>query len=383
MSSLTVQQMSRSIFDTKKVAISMCFGYLCKSLRKPLRKRLHFLYHLKKPSDKSMERLASMDFFNELGPLALVSRLRRLTERITQDVVNIYKEFNIDFEPRWFPVFYLLSRKGSLSIMEIASILGISHPAVNQIAAELVRHGLVKSMKHETDKRKRMLTLTAAGRELLPTLEAIWDGVHIAAKEMLYETGEDVLAVIQKMEAALDREPILSRYAAYEKARQLDAVEVVEYQPAYRNAFRDLNIEWIEKYFRVEPEDERVLSDPEKEILASGGKIFFARPAVGDEKESLEAILGTCALVKKGERVYELAKMAVTEKAQGRQIGKKLLKASIAKAREMDAETVILETNSRLTPAINLYRKLGFVLIPPDPNSKYDRSDTRMRLDLA
>jgi GNAT superfamily N-acetyltransferase len=150
-------------------------------------------------------------------------------------------------------------------------------------------------------------------------------------------------------------------------------------------------LEWIEKYFAVEPEDEKLLNNPEAEILAQGGIILFALGAShlglaqedGQEQVEEEDVLGTCALLKKEDGSFELAKMAVTEKARGQQIGKQLLAASIEKARALEAEHLELETNSQLVAAMNLYQKLGFVLMPSNvEESSYNRVDTRMRLIL-
>lgn len=333
-----------------------------------------------------------MDFLRELGPLAIVSRLRRLSERMTQDVVTMYKDLNIAFEPRWFPVFYLLSRKSPIGVVDAAKILGISHPAVNQIAGEMIKQGLVKALKDKTDKRKRLLALSEKGEALLPMLEEIWDDVHRAARELLDATGTDVMGMLNKLEDAVETQSVYARFIANQKDAQLAGVEIVEYQPEYRESFKTLNTEWIEKYFRLEAEDEKILNNPEQEILNLGGIILFAKNKSRSDKSTelpdssglTSNILGTCALIPKSEKTFELSKMAVTSKAQGRQIGKRLLTASIEKARELKADYLILETNSKLTPAINLYRKLGFVLVPDEPgkNSKYERADMRMRLEL-
>lgn len=54
-------------------------------------------------------------------------------------------------------------------------------------------------------------------------------------------------------------------------------LEILRFEPAYRDHFRRLNLAWLERYFQIEPIDERVLGNPEVEILATGGEILFAR----------------------------------------------------------------------------------------------------------
>jgi len=84
---------------------------------------------------------------------------------------------------------------------------------------------------------------------------------------------------------------------------------ILDYEPAHQPAFRALNHEWIAHYFTIEPIDNDMLDDPEGYILAPDGHIFMASHG--------GAIVGTCALIKEHEGVYELAKMAVSPRAQG------------------------------------------------------------------
>ena len=53
--------------------------------------------------------------------------------------------------------------------------------------------------------------------------------------------------------------------------------EIVSFSSKYREYFKKLNYEWIEKYFKVEDHDKYVLANPEEAILSKGGSIFFAR----------------------------------------------------------------------------------------------------------
>ena len=152
-----------------------------------------------------------------------------------------------------------------------------------------------------------------------------------------------------------------------------DDVRIVDYQPRHRDAFRALNLAWIERWFVVEDADRRTLDDPGASILAPGGFILVAERA-GD-------VLGCCALIRESDDAFELAKMAVAHAAQGQGIGRLLGRAAIERARRAGARRVELLTNSRLAPALHLYRKLGFVQVPVG-ETEYERADVRMILDL-
>lgn len=152
-------------------------------------------------------------------------------------------------------------------------------------------------------------------------------------------------------------------------------VKIIAYEPQYKEAFKALNEEWIRTFFVMEASDYKLLDNPEEQILNKGGHIAFA--LLNGE------VVGTCALVKAKEEplTFELSKMAVSPKAQGKKIGYLLGNALVEKARELKAVKVFLETNSVLVPAIKLYEKLGFRHMPIT-NPGYDRVDVQMELDL-
>ncbi|HEX7031079.1 MAG TPA: GNAT family N-acetyltransferase [Gammaproteobacteria bacterium] len=146
-------------------------------------------------------------------------------------------------------------------------------------------------------------------------------------------------------------------------------VEILPFTPACRDAFRDLNREWLEALFYVEDYDVQQLEHPER-ILAAGGEIWFAR---------LDGVMvGTGALYCHGDGEFEIAKMAVTGIIRGRGIGRLLLEKLIQRFRERGGRRLVLETNSKLTQAIALYRSAGFVDYVPEKPSEYARANVFM-----
>ena len=154
-----------------------------------------------------------------------------------------------------------------------------------------------------------------------------------------------------------------------------DQAEITTYNPKYQKSFKDLNIEWISTYFVVEPNDVKALDHAEEYIINKGGEIFSA--ILNDE------VLGVCALIKSDGKDYdyELAKMAVSPKAQGKGIGLLLAESAIRWATDKGASKIYLESNTKLKPAIKLYEKLGFKEIT-GISSSYDRVDIQMMLTL-
>lgn len=152
-------------------------------------------------------------------------------------------------------------------------------------------------------------------------------------------------------------------------------MEIVSFDPAYSKEFKNLNIAWLEKFFWVEPHDEEVLGNPQKYILDPGGMIFFVRDN--------EKIVGTVALMKMEEGVFELTKMAVSPEYQGKKIGQKLMEHTLDFAKKQGWNHLIIYSNRKLENAIYIYQKYGFREIPIGENNPYTRGDIKMRLDLS
>jgi GNAT superfamily N-acetyltransferase len=149
-------------------------------------------------------------------------------------------------------------------------------------------------------------------------------------------------------------------------------ISIFDYRDEYQPWFEKLNRDWIEKYFWMEPVDFLVLQRPEEHIIKPGGSILMATYA--------REVAGTVALKRVDAEVYEFTKMAVDEKFQGKKIGLALAVAAIDRAKALGGKKVILYSNTRLTPAITLYRKIGFREVPVD--GPYKRSDIKMELIL-
>lgn len=158
----------------------------------------------------------------------------------------------------------------------------------------------------------------------------------------------------------------------------MNDISIILYSAAYQSDFKRLNIEWISRFFTVEPHDLEQLDHPEVHILPNNGQVFLAK--IGDE------IVGCVAMVNMSNPThetseFELAKMAVSPTAQGKGIGKKLCIAAIEYARQVGAKTIWLESNRILTPALTMYANVGFREVPSVP-TPYSRADIRMEMTL-
>jgi DNA-binding MarR family transcriptional regulator/GNAT superfamily N-acetyltransferase len=311
----------------------------------------------------------------ELGELALASRLRRFSERLMLDVSRVYHEQGLDFEPRWFLVFYELARQGPLPVTALAERVGVTHPAINQIAHELLRHGLLRASGDRTDRRRRLLDLSPAGRKLVPRIQVVWKEVRAATAELLEENAPNLLEQLGQAERGLDQQSMYQRVTGRLKRRQLAQVEIVPWRPAYRNYFRSLNLEWLERSFAVEPADRAVLDRPGAAIIRKGGRILFARTE--------GRIVGTCALLPIAPGRVELIKLAVDPAWQGRRVGRSLALAAIEQARSLRARELVARSSPRLEAANRLYRSLKFTYAGADLSGTYQRRTIVFKLALG
>jgi putative acetyltransferase len=149
---------------------------------------------------------------------------------------------------------------------------------------------------------------------------------------------------------------------------------IVPYRQEFRSAFEQLNREWIETWFQLEDADREVFRKPEATILAAGGQIFFVLRK-GE-------VLGTCAVIPHGPGEWEVAKMAVASAARGQGLGDLLMEAAMDFARSAEARRVIIVSNTALQPAIRLYQKHGFQVVPMIDDGRYRRANIRLELEL-
>lgn len=152
------------------------------------------------------------DIISQLGPLAIGARMRRLTDIFSRDVAVIYKEHNLDFEAKYFVLFYLISERDGIGIMEIADELSLTHPAIIHLAKELEKKGYIKSVKSETDSRKRLLKLSPKGKAALPEFKKVWDKIQKLNTQLMKKLQNNLIKAIEEMEALLEEKSFYKRF---------------------------------------------------------------------------------------------------------------------------------------------------------------------------
>jgi len=320
-----------------------------------------------------------MSGLRDIGILALGTRLRVLSEQMMATVKAFYDPYGLDFEPRWFPLFQLVQRQPGLHVAALAAEIGMSHTAIHALVKPLAEGGLIALTPAPDDARARQVRLTREGEVLFDRMRPAWaaldkalhlalpgDGVAevLATLDRLDQVVADV-AIPRGLRCALSREEV---------ARTLHIVPYDPANPDHKRCFAALNIEWLHRYFTVEPVDWRMFDDPVATIVAPGGEIVMAQID--------GVVIGTGALIKRSDEIFELAKMAVSAVYQGKGIGARLVDILVEKAKARGLAKLYLVSSTQLPQAVPLYRKLGFVDTDLPLHQVYKRSDISLELDL-
>lgn len=151
-------------------------------------------------------------------------------------------------------------------------------------------------------------------------------------------------------------------------------VTIVSFDEEYSSIFYELNKLWIEESWLLEESDKFDLLNPKESIIDKGGEIFFA--LIDDN------VVGTVAMIRSEDRIYELAKMTVEINYRGNGVANKLMDQCLNYAMNNNAQQIYLITNDTLLIARNLYDKYGFKEVKLD-SDKYLRGNVKMVLNLA
>lgn len=197
----------------------------------------------------------------------------------------------------------------------------------------------------------------------------LWEAIRLIVSELVQEEKTHFLTALLEVESSFRSSSLSKLVKENLRATLSEKIKILNYSPNLERHFESLNREWLEECFSIEPIDLKYFANPKSMIFKKGWEHFFA--------EVHGKVVGTCALLRDGAR-WELAKMAVTESARGKGIGKKLVTEAIQRAKLAKARKLLLITNSKLVPATKLYEKFGFKETFRGQHPKYKRGDVVM-----
>jgi DNA-binding MarR family transcriptional regulator len=140
--------------------------------------------------------------------------LRLLLERMDREIARLYDERGaVGVRPRYVMPLVRLSRRGPMTIRQLADSVDVTHSAMSQTVASMRRDGLVRSVPGRGDGRTREVALTRKGRSLVPFMEAEWRATEAALVELEEELPYPLSQVVRDVEQALARRPFHDRIA--------------------------------------------------------------------------------------------------------------------------------------------------------------------------
>lgn len=152
------------------------------------------------------------DVVRALGFVCLGSRLRRVGERLQADTQSIMDEMGVPIQAGQFPLLAAVHRLGPLSIGEMAEAIGITQPGVTRGAALLVTAGYLKAEQATDDQRRRVLSLTRKGRELMEMAERqVWPRIENAVADLCGQLSGPLLDQLISIEVGLADKPLNRR----------------------------------------------------------------------------------------------------------------------------------------------------------------------------
>ena len=316
----------------------------------------------------------------QFGVLTLGSRLKRLSDYLFIQVQEIYSQCDIPISSTYFPILRLLQNTGSLSVVEIAERLHLSHPAVSKQTTKMIKEELLEKTLDEQDQRRSALRLSPFGLSAMQSVEPVLLEMKFVLEKMTAFSSSHFMEGLSNLESQ-----VLNGSLADKVLDRLEPIQIVIMEEQHKKAFCDLNMAWLERYFpdQIANKDRITLSDPETEIIEKGGTVWVAIR----KKQGLDSVVGTLAFapVANAEmdvKSAEVFKLSVAEHAQERGVAQSLLSTAIEFAVNNDFQTLVLETASSLVSARRLYERNGFVEKPFPSPSPYERADVYMEKSL-
>ncbi len=151
------------------------------------------------------------DFFDELGEVALGSRLKRLSDRVMQDATRTYKYTGYEMQPKWFTLMSLLADKKEVSINQAAQYLGQTQPFISQNSKEMFKADLIVFNADPDDARRKIMKLSKQGKLKFNKMKKLRNSVRTAAESICAETTHNFYTAIKEFEKALERKSLFER----------------------------------------------------------------------------------------------------------------------------------------------------------------------------
>jgi DNA-binding MarR family transcriptional regulator/predicted N-acetyltransferase YhbS len=235
--------------------------------------------------------------------------------------------------------------RGPATTQALRERLGLDSGYLSRLLRGLERDGLVQVRSDPADRRRRLVSLTAAGRERLAELDRRADAQARLITDPLTPRQRDRLA------SALLEADLLVRAATVSFTAADPA------SPAARDVVGRYFAE-LGRRFGFDPAGE---SEKDFALLVPPHGMFVV--ALSDGEPVACGGVQTIDIGPGGTRGGELKRMWVHDDWRGAGLGSRLLRHLEDGARALGLGTVRLDTNAALTEAISMYQRAGYLAI--------------------
>lgn len=246
-----------------------------------------------------------------------------------------------------------IGRRGEHAQTGLCRDLAIDMGYLNRVIKRLAALGLVATRRDRNDGRVLVLLLTRSGRTALEQINAASDSRIAALIEPLDD--KETRSLVEHLHAA---ERILERRRA--NPPRIEAAES-GFDVATARVLMKEYAEFLGEDLSFQGFDEELAGLPGKYAPPSGALLLARVPTGTGGTEPA----GCVALRKLSAGVCEMKRLFVRPEYRGLGIGRLLAERIIDEARSVGYRTMRLDTLERLSSAVTLYRRMGFVRISP------------------
>jgi DNA-binding MarR family transcriptional regulator len=240
-------------------------------------------------------------------------------------------------------VLYEIGPRGA-DLRDLRARLGLDSGYLSRIVQKLTAAGLIEVRTGPRDERVRTAYLTRAG---------------LAEVEEMNRRSDDVAESILTPLGEAQRQRLVDAMAEVHRLLQAAGVRIERVDPAIESA------RWcVQQYFSELASRFEAGFDPAQSIPTTDAEL--RSPLGAFLVASVDGEPVACGGVKlTAPGVGSLKRMWVAGSARGTGLGRRMLLALEAEARELGVTTLRLETNRALAEAISLYRRSGYAQVAP------------------
>jgi DNA-binding MarR family transcriptional regulator/GNAT superfamily N-acetyltransferase len=269
-----------------------------------------------------------------------VSRVRRFNRAVTSEVGALDTSFLGRGRPLGAARVLNAIGHGRVDVAELRDYLGLDSGLMSRLLRSLEDEGLVTTLPHRNDARRRIARLTRTGRREFNAYEAISNS-QAEALLARHSQPEALLAAMDAIASAFGR----------------SRISIEQADPRGKEARYCLSEYYGELSRRFKGGFEASLSrDPDAADMMSPRGSFFVAMSDG-------LPIGCVGLKGTGSELAEVKRLWVAPSARGLGLGRRLMDFAENAARNISVKILRLDTNSVLTEALQLYRRTGWTAI--------------------